>query len=90
MSFWHEHSLADAHRAELQRQAEVRHRAAHRRTAIGPVRWTRVGARSESAPTVRQRAGILLVEAGLHLITVTDGRRSAPQRGLMGSARISR
>jgi hypothetical protein len=74
MSFWHEHSLADIRQAELRRQADARHRISHGGPTIASVR-TRVGTRSRSTPALRQRLGILLVEAGLHLITVTDSGR---------------
>jgi hypothetical protein len=89
MSFWHEHSLADARQAELRRQAEARHRTANGRPAIASVR-SRVGTRPKSTPVLRQRLGILLVEAGLHLITVTDGGRPTPPHGAAGTPRAGR
>jgi hypothetical protein len=89
MSFWREHSLADARRAELRRQAEARHLISHGRPTIASVR-TRVGTRSESFPALRQRLGILLVEAGLHLITVTDSGRPTQPHRVTGTPRVGR
>ncbi len=67
MSLWHEHALADVHRADLRRQAEHRHLA----TASIPAGTGRGRA---LAGRVQQRLGILLVETGLHLITRTGSQ----------------
>ncbi len=61
MTFWHEQALVNTHLSELRRQAGDRHAAAVRRTTGGALR-----------PRLQQRLGLLLVEAGLHLITRTD------------------
>ena len=87
MSFWQQQALADIRQAELRRQAEVR-RARHCRPTIASV-GTRVGTAADRTPTLRHRLGILLVEAGLHLITVSDGRGHRSQRAA-GSPHISR
>ena len=71
MSFWHEHAMVDARQAELRRDADTRH-ARHRRPAAASVR-THTGSRAEPGFALRERLGILLVEAGLHLITVARG-----------------
>jgi hypothetical protein len=67
MSLWHEHALADAHHADLRRQAEHRRLA----TASGPAG---TGRRRALASRLEQRLGMLLVETGLHLITRTGSQ----------------
>jgi hypothetical protein len=70
MTHCQQYILADAQQAELYR------RASQRRRATSGVRTQRVG-------SVQQRLGLLLVEAGLHLITRTDRGHLSPrtQRG---------
>lgn len=76
MSVWHQHGLADAHQAELRRQAD-QHRLA---AACRPVDDPRRGA---SIARVQRRLGMFLVETGLHLITRTG---EPERRGLSHTA----
>jgi hypothetical protein len=67
MTFWYEHALVETHLSELHRQAGDRHAAAARGTR---------GDREASPPRLQQRLGLLLVEAGLYLLTRTDRGRA--------------
>jgi hypothetical protein len=71
MSLWHEHAMADARWADLRREADIRH--ARRRRPVGASARMHTGPRMEPGFALRERVGILLVEAGLHLITVGRG-----------------
>ncbi len=88
MSLWHQQALADIRQAELRRQAELHHDR-HRRPT-GASGRTHVGTEPDRTPTLRQRLGILMVEAGLHLITVSDGRGAKRAQSPAGSPHISR
>ncbi len=76
MSYWHEQALAGVRRSELAREAGVRRAAAAQRLASAQ-RATRDAA-GPTRPNVQQRLGLLLVEAGLHLITRRSRRRLSP------------